>query len=102
MTAKSHDRSPDKKNFSIALPIALIDQLQRIAEAEHRSRNRQIEKFLEESAQRWSADSKASAAPSFAPLAELPRKSSPSSLVTGVTVANPSRGRTRNQQKKSS
>lgn len=53
MKTKSHSRSPDKKNFSVALPIVLIEQLKKIAKEETRSRNGQIELFLKESVDRW-------------------------------------------------
>lgn len=53
MAKKSHDRSPDKKGFSIALPIALIADLERISKAETRSRNGQIESFLQDSVRLW-------------------------------------------------
>lgn len=53
MAKKSHDRSPDKKGFSIALPIALIADLERISKAETRSRNGQIERLLQESVRLW-------------------------------------------------
>jgi hypothetical protein len=48
MKKKSHQRAPDKRNFSVALPITLIDQIEAIAKSETRSRNRQIEHFLQE------------------------------------------------------
>ena len=47
MSKKSHDRDPNKRNFSVALPITLIEDLQRIADKETRSRNMQIQHFLE-------------------------------------------------------
>lgn len=47
MSTRNHDRAPDKKGFSVALPKNLLRAIERIAEAEHRSRNRQIEKFLQ-------------------------------------------------------
>ena len=53
MKKKNHDRAVDKKNFSIALPLTLIAQLQSIANLETRSRNKQIQHFLELSVQRW-------------------------------------------------
>jgi hypothetical protein len=49
MKKKSHSRAPDKRNFSVALPVALIEQIEAIAKDETRSRNRQIEHFLQES-----------------------------------------------------
>ena len=48
MKKKSHARAPDKRNFSVALPVTLIDALEEIAKNEDRSRNRQIESFLKE------------------------------------------------------
>lgn len=47
MSTKSHARSPEKRGFSIALPIKLIDQIQTIADKETRSRNGQIQHLLE-------------------------------------------------------
>ena len=70
MSTKNHARSPDKKGFSIALPIVLIDQIQAIAEKEARSRNGQIQKFLDESIKRWDEDRKPIAKPH--PLQSLP------------------------------
>ena len=67
MKKKSHDRSPDKRNFSIALPIALIEKLQGIAADEARSRNRQIERFLESAVKQW-AESQAAVVPRTDPL----------------------------------
>lgn len=49
MKAKNHDRSPEKKGFSVALPKTLIAEVEAIAKSEHRSRNGQIERFLEQS-----------------------------------------------------
>ena len=49
MKNKSHDRSPEKQGFSVALPKKLVADIQKIAKSETRSRNRQIEKFLEDS-----------------------------------------------------
>lgn len=56
MNKKSHDRSPDKIGFSVALPKQLLAQIQEIADTEHRTRNRQIEHFLYQSVARWNAD----------------------------------------------
>lgn len=53
MAAKNHDRSPDKKGFSVALPRDILADVERIARQEHRSRNGQIEHFLAESVKRW-------------------------------------------------
>lgn len=58
MKNKNHDRSPEKKGFSIALPKKLVAEIQKIADAETRSRNGQIEKFLEESVQRYKSKSR--------------------------------------------
>lgn len=55
MKGKNHERSPDKKGFSIALPIHLIDQIQVIADGETRSRNKQIEHFLDNAVKQWNA-----------------------------------------------
>jgi hypothetical protein len=55
MKKKSHARAPDKRNFSVALPITLIDALEKIAMKEDRSRNRQIESFLKEKVQEYKA-----------------------------------------------
>ena len=52
---KNHDRSPDKKGFSVALPKSLVERLSKIAESEHRSRNGQIELFLERAVKEWAA-----------------------------------------------
>ena len=49
MKKKSHARAADKRNFSVALPITLIDEIAAIAKRESRSRNGQIEHFLKES-----------------------------------------------------
>lgn len=43
---RSHDRSPDKEGFSIALPKELIREISLIAAKEERSRNKQIELLL--------------------------------------------------------
>lgn len=53
MPPRNHDRSPDKKNFSIALPKGLITDLQMIADQETRSRNGQIEHFLRDAVTDW-------------------------------------------------
>lgn len=53
MKNKSHERSPDKQGFSIALPKRLVARIQDIAKKETRSRNGQIEKFLEDSVARY-------------------------------------------------
>lgn len=50
---RNHERSPDKRAFSVALPKALIEELGRIAKKEHRSRNGQIELFLKEAVEDW-------------------------------------------------
>ena len=39
----------------MALPKTLLEQLERIAEREHRSRNGQIEMFLEDAVNQWEA-----------------------------------------------
>ena len=46
-------RDPSKVAFSVALPKILVWQIEQIAEAEHRSRNGQIEHFLADSVARW-------------------------------------------------
>jgi hypothetical protein len=56
MKKKSHDRAPDKRNFSVALPIELIEKLEAIAGAETRSRNKQIEHFLQQSVSHYKAN----------------------------------------------
>jgi len=48
MKKKSHERAPGKKGFSVALPEKLVAEIQAIANSETRSRNGQIEKFLED------------------------------------------------------
>lgn len=48
MKKKSHARAADKRNFSVALPITLIDEIAAVAKRESRSRNGQIEHFLKE------------------------------------------------------
>jgi len=48
MKKKSHARASDKKGFSVALPVTLLDEINRIAACETRSRNKQIEKFLQD------------------------------------------------------
>jgi hypothetical protein len=53
---RNHDRSPDKKGFSVALPKHLLELLEKIAAKEHRSRNGQIEMFLEEAVNNWEAE----------------------------------------------
>ena len=53
MKTRNHDRSPDKTGFSVALPKTLLEEVERIAKAEHRSRNGQIEHFLFESVRVW-------------------------------------------------
>jgi metal-responsive CopG/Arc/MetJ family transcriptional regulator len=58
MATKSHDRSPDKKSFSVALPKQMITELEKISKKEHRSRNGQIERFLERSIVAWREQSK--------------------------------------------
>lgn len=55
MKKKSHDRSPDKKGFSIALPKKLVAEIQAIADDETRSRNGQIELFLKDCVRRYKA-----------------------------------------------
>lgn len=58
MPTKSHDRSPDKRNFSVALPKKLIADIEAIADREDRSRNKQIEHFLKDSVERWNQGKK--------------------------------------------
>ena len=55
MKPRNHERSPDKRNFSIALPKTMIDDLSFIAKEETRSRNGQIECFLAQSVKEWKA-----------------------------------------------
>jgi hypothetical protein len=50
---RSHDRSPDKIGFSIALPRKLVDELKAIAIEETRTRNGQIEHFLAAAVAEW-------------------------------------------------
>lgn len=72
MKGKNHSRAPGKKGFSIALPVVLIDQLQRIAEKETRSRNGQIERFLEQQVEEY-LKSKGPPAKKAIPLVSLER-----------------------------
>ena len=79
MKKKNHDRSPDKRNFSIALPLTLIADLERIAAKETRSKNRQIEHFLSAQVDKWKAEHKPVATPMLVGLAapdatQLPSK----------------------------
>lgn len=60
MSSKNHDRHPDKKGFSVALPKSLLSEIESIANQEHRSRNGQIEHFLAESVDRWEKQNKPS------------------------------------------
>lgn len=64
MSKKNHDRSPDKKGFSVALPRDLLAKIEEIAKEEHRSRNGQIEYFLDRSVKKWKADRTGSTAQS--------------------------------------
>jgi hypothetical protein len=54
MSEKNHDRSPDKMGFSVALPRDLVAKIQSIAKSETRSRNAQIQRFLELAVREWS------------------------------------------------
>ena len=56
MKTKNHARATDKKGFSIALPVTLIAEIQKIASGERRSRNNQIELLLEEAVRIWNAE----------------------------------------------
>jgi hypothetical protein len=67
MKEKSHARALDKRNFSVALPIKLIDAIEQIANAENRSRNRQIETFLQEQVRQYHAEKAATAHPAKRP-----------------------------------
>ena len=58
MKKKSHERSPDKTGFSVALPKKLVAEIKQIAKDETRSRNGQIERFLEECVMRYKAGSR--------------------------------------------
>ena len=53
MKKKSHDRSPDKKGFSVAIPKRLLAEIEKIAKSETRSRNGQIERFLDDCVKRY-------------------------------------------------
>lgn len=86
MNKRSHARSPEKKNFSIALPIVLITDLEKIAKAETRSKNGQIEYFLAEQIKLW----KAKNSPVTAPSATL---ESDSHLKSVPTEANAKKGK---------
>jgi len=50
---RSHDRSPEKVGFSVALPRVLCGEIEKIAAKETRTRNGQIEHFLAEAVARW-------------------------------------------------
>jgi hypothetical protein len=53
MKTRTHGRAPDKIAFSIAMPLTLKADLDRIAAAEHRNRNGQIVHFLAEASARY-------------------------------------------------
>jgi len=67
MKTRTHDRAADKTAFSIAMPLTLKADLERIAAIEHRNRNGQIVHFLAESVSRYDAEKK-----STAPLYPMP------------------------------
>jgi hypothetical protein len=67
MKEKNHARALDKRNFSVALPIKLIDAIERIANAENRSRNRQIETFLQQQVGQYHAEKTPTAPPAKRP-----------------------------------
>jgi hypothetical protein len=75
---KNHDRAPDKKGFSVALPKQLLSDIEQIAKEEHRSRNGQIEHFLAESVQRWETSQTQPQAQPLALVAEEIRKTASS------------------------
>jgi hypothetical protein len=94
MKPKNHSRAPDKKGFSIALPITLIDALTTIANHENRSRNRQIQHFLEKSVQEWQSQKRNEAMNTirqdFSMVADSPgNESSPSIPAAGAKVRYP-------------
>ncbi|AKC83789.1 hypothetical protein IMCC26134_15175 [Verrucomicrobia bacterium IMCC26134] len=57
MTAKRPtQRDPKKVAFSVALPRALVAELEHLAKSETRSRNGQIERFLAEAVAKYHAE----------------------------------------------
>lgn len=76
MKTRSHDRAPDKKGFSIALPKQLLAEIQHIATSETRSRNGQIEKFLDDCVKQYKAMKSAEKAKPF-PLGSVESDESP-------------------------
>jgi len=58
-TIKNHDRAPDKKGFSVAMPKRLIAEIEDIARKENRTRNGQIYHFLERAIADWQQSEKA-------------------------------------------
>jgi hypothetical protein len=69
---KSHARAPGKRNFSIALPEVLIASIQSIADAESRSKNKQIEYFLTAAVREYFFEhSKKSSTSAISPLASV-------------------------------
>lgn len=67
MPNKSHDRSPEKQGFSIALPKHMIEELKNISKEEDRSRNSQIERLLREGIDAWNSQHKAAKSSKPAP-----------------------------------
>ena len=53
MKKRSHDRAPDKLGFSVALPKRLVAEIESIAQSQHRTRNKQIEHFLDGAVKEW-------------------------------------------------
>lgn len=89
MPPKSHDRAPDKKGFSVALPKKLLADIEAIAAEQHRSRNGQIEHFLQDAVDRYNK-------PALKVADEPGKESSPSSHATGansVTYPSARRGK---------
>jgi hypothetical protein len=83
---KNHDRSPDKKGFSVALPKQLLSDIEQIAKEEHRSRNGQIEHFLAESVDRWQANQIKPQSQPLALVAEEHLKSKPSPATPNLST----------------
>lgn len=91
MPQRNHDRAPDKKNFSIALPKTMIDDLQKIADKETRSRNRQIEHFLSQAVERWKMERKPAveSGSHLSMVADAPGNSSHSTPAPTVPITYP-------------
>ena len=95
MKKRSHERSTDKKGFSIALPITLINDLQAIANLETRTRNGQIEHFLTEQVKLWKAKNNPAAPQAKPRPAAAPGSSEPIGRNSREAVKKPIRHNSR-------